>query len=72
MAHVTHKLKAYTGDYNKPLVFCEDCGYGDDEAAIHEPCNQKFIKMTEEFFNQEVQKIVDKYPARKYGNIIAR
>lgn len=49
MTHATHKLKAYTGEYNKPCVFCEKCGKEQDE-GLNEPC-------TNEYYNQ---KIVDK------------
>lgn len=65
MAHLTHRLKCYTGDHNKKLVFCEMCGQEEDEAGIHEPC-------TEKFFKHEVQTIVDKYKGKSYGNFIAR
>lgn len=42
MPHYTHKLKAYTADYKKPLVFCTECGKEEDEAEINQPCCKTF------------------------------
>jgi len=42
MSHPTHKLKAYTGDVRKPLVFCSECGLEDTEASIHLSCTKTF------------------------------
>ena len=41
MIHPTHNLKAYTGDFNKKLVFCVNCGKEEDE-GLEEPCTNKF------------------------------
>ena len=42
MAHRSHKLKAYTGDVNRPLIFCENCGLEEQEVSIHAPCLNTF------------------------------
>ena len=42
MIHSTHKLKAWVGDYKKPVVFCSVCGKEENEEAIKEPCPGKF------------------------------
>ena len=41
MAHLSHKLKAYTGDYRKPLVFCSECGKEEDE-GLNDACTKTF------------------------------
>lgn len=41
MPHHTHKLKAYTIYYYKPLVFCALCGREEDE-GLEQPCSEKF------------------------------
>jgi hypothetical protein len=45
MIHNTHKLKAYTADPRKPLVYCEKCGKEEDE-SLNDPCNEKFFVRT--------------------------
>ncbi len=42
MPHPTHKLKAYCGEVNRPLVFCSECGLEEGEVSIHIPCIQSF------------------------------
>lgn len=42
MIHKTHRLKAYTADPNKPLVFCSKCGKEEDE-GLEELCSEKFF-----------------------------
>ena len=42
MSHPSHKLKCYTGDHRRPVVFCENCGLEDHEASIHLPCVKTF------------------------------
>lgn len=59
MPHPSHKLKAYMAEPNKPMVFCEACGTEEDEPAIHDTCNEKFL-------HQEIKQIVDRYQARAY------
>lgn len=44
MSHPSHKLKAWTGDAFKPLVFCENCGQEETEASIHLPCAKTFYE----------------------------
>lgn len=44
MTHFTHKLKAYTADPRKPLVFCCLCGKEEDE-GLSEPCAETFYQM---------------------------
>ena len=44
MNHPSHQLKAYTGHYNKPCVFCAKCGKEEDE-GLEEPCSNKFYAM---------------------------
>lgn len=53
MPRPSHTLKAYTGEWRKPLVFCESCGREEDE-GLNEPC-------PETFFIVEMKSIVDKY-----------
>jgi hypothetical protein len=42
MPHPTHSLKAWTGDPNKPLVFCAACGKEESEPDINQPCTETF------------------------------
>jgi len=42
MAHPSHSLKAWTGDVNKPLVFCQLCGVEDAENLINQQCAETF------------------------------
>lgn len=41
MPHFSHKLKAYTADPRKPLVFCVLCGKEEDE-GLNEQCAETF------------------------------
>lgn len=41
MSHPSHKLKAYTAEVHKRLIFCELCGK-DEEEGLEEPCANKF------------------------------
>lgn len=43
MAHSTHRLKAYTADPRKPLVFCFLCGKEEDE-GLNDPCAETFYQ----------------------------
>ena len=72
MPHPSHKLKSYRGDFNKPVVFCENCGQEDDEAGIHEECPKTFHKLEEQFFNEDVMKGVDRRLSAFYRSNIAR
>ena len=42
MIHPTHRLKAYMGDFQKKLIFCDKCGKEEDE-GLEEPCANKFL-----------------------------
>jgi hypothetical protein len=45
MAHSTHRLKAYMGDYKRPLVFCSLCGKEEDE-GLNDSCALTFYQKT--------------------------
>ena len=63
MPHPSHKLKAYTADYKKPLVFCSECGKEEDEAEINWPCNKTFyIKKVDIIITPAYRKFVSGLP----------
>lgn len=43
MPHSSHKLKCYTADPKKPLVFCCLCGKEEDE-GLDKPCAETFYE----------------------------
>lgn len=63
MAHSTHKLKAYTGDVYKPLVFCQNCGVEETEVSIHLECLETFyVKGVDTKFDTPYPKFVSGLP----------
>jgi hypothetical protein len=60
MNHPSHKLKAYTADQFKPLVFCELCGKEETE-GLSEPCTKKFY----------TEKVVDTITQAKYPKFVS-
>lgn len=52
MTHPTHKLKAYTADVHKPLVFCQLCGKEESEGLE--------LVCTEQFYQKDVDTIHSK------------
>ena len=55
MNHPTHKLKAYTGEPHKPLVFCEHCGKEEGE-GLSEPCDKKYAAKWELMAEERIDK----------------
>jgi len=47
MPHPSHKLKCYTADPRKPLVFCTLCGKEEDEGLNNE-CTKTFYVDTKQ------------------------
>lgn len=55
MTHLTHKLKAYMADVNKPLVFCELCGK-DESEDLSNPCAETFYQKPVDIIVPKVDK----------------
>lgn len=66
MSHPSHKLKAYTGDVRKPLVFCTNCGLEEGEVSIHAPCLNTFY--VDSPLSQSYPKFVSGLPYNEYNH----